>query len=237
MYAGRVLTLARQWEALSSSLPKGWGDARLLLRIETPGRTERANALLAPLTSSRYGDEVRFSCSRASGPGESACRRLLARLDAERIRGTLELVSAVETKPQVAAETPDLPAALVASAQPGRAPFGEPLAPQWDETLDELPPDWSDVYAEVEITSSDLLERTALLIGPLNPARDGERLAFRFRSARSFGYGASAGMVRRCFERVDNERIPAQFRLLRALSDTKPVATQGPVWYVGGKAV
>jgi hypothetical protein len=24
---------------------------------------------------------------------------------------------------------------------------------------------------------------------------------------------------------------------LRALSDTKPVYTQGPVWYVGGRAV
>jgi hypothetical protein len=26
-------------------------------------------------------------------------------------------------------------------------------------------------------------------------------------------------------------------RVLRALSDTEPVYTQGPVWYVGGKTV
>jgi hypothetical protein len=26
-------------------------------------------------------------------------------------------------------------------------------------------------------------------------------------------------------------------RILRVLSDTKPVGTQGPVWYVGGKVV
>jgi hypothetical protein len=26
-------------------------------------------------------------------------------------------------------------------------------------------------------------------------------------------------------------------RILHALSDTKPVSTQGPVWYVGGKTV
>ena len=28
-----------------------------------------------------------------------------------------------------------------------------------------------------------------------------------------------------------------EVRILRVLSDTKPVATQGPVWYVGGKVV
>ena len=61
--------------------------------------------------------------------------------------------------------------------------------------------------------------------------------AGRFRCARAFGYGASPGMVRRSLERVDDERLPGTFRLLRALSDTKPVYTQGPVWYVGGKAV
>ena len=100
-----------------------------------------------------------------------------------------------------------------------------------EDALANIDPD------DVEITSSDLLDRVALLMAPLNPARDGERLAFRFRCARSFGYGASPGMVQRCLERVDDERMPGTFRLLRALSDTKPVHTQGPVWYVGGKAV
>jgi len=134
------------------------------------------------------------------------------------------------------ATTPDLPAGgLVPSTLRARAHGA--LAPAWEAALEELPPDWSDIYAEVEITSSDLLERTALLMAPCNPARDGERLAFRFRCARTFGYGASPGMVRRCLERIDEEGIPACFDLLRALADTKPVYTQGPVWYVGGKAV
>jgi hypothetical protein len=44
-------------------------------------------------------------------------------------------------------------------------------------------------------------------------------------------------MVERCLERVDAEGIRGRFTLLRALSETKPVYTQGPVWYVGGKAV
>ena len=43
-------------------------------------------------------------------------------------------------------------------------------------------------------------------------------------------------MVRRCLARLDEEGIPGEVRVLRALSDTHPVGTQGPVWYVGGKA-
>ena len=44
-------------------------------------------------------------------------------------------------------------------------------------------------------------------------------------------------MVERCFQRLDERGIPAEVRILRALADTRPVATQGPVWYVGGKVV
>jgi hypothetical protein len=42
-------------------------------------------------------------------------------------------------------------------------------------------------------------------------------------------------MARRCFERVDEDGIEAVTRVLRVLSDTDMVATQGPVWLVGGK--
>jgi hypothetical protein len=230
------LTLARQWQKLRQSLPESWGDVRLLLRVRNPAHAERANALLAPLTSGRHGTEIRFAVARRSGPGINAVARLLARLDAEHVDGELEVVTVVGTEPEPrGSETSDLPAALLAKPLPARD--RSPLAPQWDDALLLLPPDWTDIYAEVEITSSDLLDRVALLMAPLNPARDGERLAFRFRCARSFGYGASPGMVQRCLERIDEERMPGTFRLLRALSDTKPVFTQGPVWYVGGKAV
>jgi hypothetical protein len=44
-------------------------------------------------------------------------------------------------------------------------------------------------------------------------------------------------MTRRCFERLDDEEIRGSVRVLRALSDTQPVQTQGPVWYVGGRSV
>ncbi len=98
-------------------------------------------------------------------------------------------------------------------------------------------PDWSDVFAEIELTSSDHLEPGALALAPLNPARYGDSSGLRFRCARLFGYGASPGMVRRCLERLDERDIPGAISIVRALSDTKPVATQGPVWYIGGKVV
>jgi hypothetical protein len=44
-------------------------------------------------------------------------------------------------------------------------------------------------------------------------------------------------MTRRCLERVDQESIRAELRILRVLSDTDPVHTQGPVWYVEGRSV
>ena len=75
------------------------------------------------------------------------------------------------------------------------------------------------------------------MLAPVNPARAGKRLAYRFRVARLFGYGASEEMARRCLERLDQEGITGEVRILHALSDTKPVSTQGPVWYVGGKTV
>ena len=44
-------------------------------------------------------------------------------------------------------------------------------------------------------------------------------------------------MVGRCLTRLDEQGIPGEVTILRSLSDTKPVGTQGPVWYVGGKVV
>jgi hypothetical protein len=111
------------------------------------------------------------------------------------------------------------------------------LAATWDAEVAALPPDWSDVYAELELRSTDNLEQGALLAAPINPARVDERPAFRFRCARRFGYGAAPGMVRRCLERLDSADIRGEVHILRALSDTKPWATQGPVWYVDGRPV
>jgi hypothetical protein len=212
--------LADEWRSIERELPDNWSDARLLLRVRDESEAERAAAILTPLMPGRNGREIRFYTARGgAGASPDAVRRMLRRLDEEGIRSELELVSAAEPEPGV-----------LAAPEPR-------LAEAWDASVATLPPDWSDLYVELELTSSDQLDRAALLLSPVNPARFGGKPAFRFRVARRFGYGASAGMVRRCLERMDAEEIKGQLRILRVLSDTDPVATQGPVWYVEGKAV
>ncbi len=216
----RPVKLVDQWREIQSRLRDGWTDARLELTVRDPARADRAAVLLGPLTPVRRGNRFRFYASaHGAGPAPSAVERALGRLDEERVEAELKLLESAA--PVV--EAPSEPRATLAGA--------------WDAQLEGLPPDWSDLYAEVELTSTDHLDRAALLMAPLNPSRFDDRPAFRFRSARRFGYGASPGMVRRCLERLDAEGIRGEVRILWALSDTQPVATQGPVWYVGGKAV
>jgi hypothetical protein len=219
-----AMRLLDQWRAIEEGLPAGWPDARLELTPESPERLDRAAALLAPLMPGRTAKSIRFFVARrGAGPSAEALGRALRRLDRAGIRGRLELVSSGE---------PTIEAAVT---EAGTAQAT--LAASWDAEAAALPPDWSDVYAEIEFRSSDQLERAALLLAPLNPARFGGRPGFRFRAAREYGYGASPGMVRRCLERLDEEDIRGRVRVLRVLSDSRPVATQGPVWYVGGRAV
>ena len=213
------MRLVHQWREIERALPEGWRDVRLKVAIDDPTRVERASALLGPAAPGRSGSDLFFFAARGGvGVGPEAVRRLLARLDNERIGGRVELLATQE-------------------AERTETTHRETVAESWDAALAALPSDWSDVYGEVEITSSDHLEPTALYLSPVNPARFGGALAFRFRCARVRGYGASPEMVRRCLERLDEHDIRASVRILRALSETHSVATQGPVWYVGGKPV
>jgi hypothetical protein len=214
--------LVAQWRRIRAELPAEWRDARISLAVADESRLGRAAALLGPATPGRSGATLLFATSPAGGAvGPDAVERLLQRLDRERIGGTLALVSAGERPAE--AEEPAVAAATLAAA--------------WDVAIAGLPADWSDLLCALEVTSTDYLQRAALLLSPLNPTRDPARAAFRFRVARRFGYGASAQMARRCLERVDADGIRGRVSILRALSDTHNVATQGPVWYVEGKAV
>ena len=216
----RPVSLVDQWQEILAGLPENWADARLRLTVEGDDAV-RAVANLGPLNPAQRGNMVRFYVTRrGAGASPALVERLLARIDQERIGGTLELVGAGETTEPAAVELKQAT-----------------LAATWDAELAALPPDWTDIYAEVELVSSDWLERAALLMAPVNPARYGGTPGFRFRVARLFGYGASPDMTRRCLERVDQEEIGGQLRILRVLSDTKPVYTQGPVWYVEGRSV
>jgi hypothetical protein len=211
--------LVDQWTRIEEGLDPKWRDARLDLVVDDDAQLSRASALLAPASPGRTGNAIRFTTSRGGTMvGPEAVRRMLKRIDDERIGGTLTLVSSGEAAPE--------PVITRAS-----------LAAEWDAALTVLPADWSDLLCELELTSSDHIERGALLLAPLNPIQGTGRPGFRFRCAHTFGYGASSGMVRRCLARLDEERIPGEVRVLRAMSDTHPVATQGPVWRIGERSV
>ena len=213
------MSLVGQWRAIENDLPAAWGEARLSLAVSDEGRRSRAAGLLGPLTPGRSGDTLRFSAVRyRAGASPAAVTRALSRLDDDRIGGDLSLVS-----------TEDAPAVEAVPRTSASAAFRAGLA--------TLPGDWSDAWVEARFVSTDHVERAALLCAPLNPARTDDGFGFRFRTARRSGYGASPAMAERCFERLDDQGILATVEILRALSETEHVHTQGPVWYVDGKVV
>jgi hypothetical protein len=215
----RPLTLVERFNEIERGLPADWAEARLTLTVADDARCDRAAALLGPANPGRLGKTIRFTTARGgAGVAADGLRRLLRRLDAESIRGELELVGAK-------------------AGAPTELRAHESLHSRWERALATLPTDWSDVYAEVRFDSTDYVERAALLLAPLNPSRYGGPAGLRFRCAHHFGYGVSPGMAARCFGRCDEDGITGQVEILRALSDTNPVATQGPVWVVGGRAV
>jgi hypothetical protein len=210
--------LVDQWRAIEAELPEGWTDVRLDVVVETASDRPRAAALLGPANPGRVGDALRLHARRGGeGVGAEGVRRLFGRMDEARVWSSLELVDV--SRP--AAASPEASSSLAA---------------RWNELVASLPPDWSDLHAELTLRSSDYLPRAALLCAPLNPTR-ADGLAFRFRVARRAGYGTSPAMVRRCLERLDAEEIRGDVELLRVLCETRHVATQGPVFRVAGRSV
>ena len=213
-----------QWQLLRANLPGDWERVRLSFSVEDPSQISAAAGVLGPLGAGRYEGQVRIEVHNSAVGGPEALRNLLRALDRKRIWGTLELVGVPTTtvRPTV--------------GEPAPAPRSL-LAESWDAALETLPPAWSDLLCELEVDSSDYLTRGALLGAPLNPTRNADALALRFRVARTKGYGAPPGLVRRCLERMDADGITGEITLLNALSETDNVYTQGPVWRVAGRSV
>jgi hypothetical protein len=211
------VAIVADFRRIQQELPERWQTTRLRLTVPDDGDCARAAALLGPTNPGRHGKVIHFELRRG-GVSPDRIRELLRRLDSEGIEGSLELVEAV---------SPDAP---VAAPEPG-------LAAAWDEAAATLPDDWSDLYGEVELPSTDYIEPAALRLSPLNPRREGQYAVFRFRAARTFGYGAAPEMVRRCLERLDEAGITGKLRIVNVFSDTYPVRTQGPVWFAGGRIV
>jgi len=214
-----LLRLVEQLSGIERDLVDDWAELTLQLTLPDERRVERAAALLAPANPGRFATRIRFAVDRGGpGIGPEAARRLLRRLDQERIDGTLDLLN-----------TRKAPAEALSKK--------ELLRNQWERRLAPLPADWSDLYAQVILDSTDYLEPAALLLAPINPARFGDAATFRFRAAHHFGYGVSPEMAARCFARCDEQGITGAVEIVHVLSDTQPIGTQGPVWFVGGRNV
>jgi hypothetical protein len=212
-----------QWRGLEAELGDSWERARLAFAVDDGEAVADAAAVLGPIGPGRVGNELRFEVRRRGG-GPEKLRNLLGHLDRKRVWGDLTLVEverAEAGEPRV--EIPEQPRASLAAA--------------WDAEVAKLPAGWRDLLCELELDSTDYLARAALLGAPLNPTRNPDAIALRFRASSGGGYGTAAGMVRRCLERMDAEGITGSTRVLTALSDTENVATQGPVWRVAGKSV
>jgi len=209
---------ADQWVLLEQDLGSEWSEARLSFAPE--GSTADAAVILAPLGPGRVEGELRFHVTRA-GSGPERLRNLLERLDRRRVWGTLSLIESIQEAPVSTQETTR--AALLANA--------------WDEAVAKLSPGWSDLLCELELDSSDHVPRAALLGAPMNPTRNPDAIALRFRVSGKQGYGVSPGMARRCFERMDADGITGRITVLGGLSDTENAVTQGPVWRIAGRSV
>ena len=210
------MPLAERWNQVERGLDPRWTEATLSLAINDDTARSRAAALLGPAGPGVGNRLIRFTVStRGTGIGPEAARRLLRRIDGEGIVGRLELVETHGLRPEPEEEV------------------ARSLAVEWQKALEALPSDWSDVVAELELHSSADVDRAAVLCAPINPIQSTGRPGFRFRCASSHGYGASAGMVGRCLERLDEAGITGRVRITRALSDVNPVGTQGATFDVG----
>lgn len=225
------MTLGERLDELLKVLPDGWALATVVVTVADPTATDRAALILGPLSPGRSGPSFRLRLSRAGGqaPSVDAVRRALERLEREGVDARLSMPdTAVEVAP---------PAAPQVTAPP-RERARTSLAAAYDEIAARLPKDWSDLHLEVELASSDDVERAALLMAPVNPfLADDARSALRFRVARTYGYGAAPQMGRRVLARLDEDEIRGTLRLLRVHSDVKPAHTQGLVWREAGRAV
>jgi hypothetical protein len=221
------MALAERVDEILRGLPRDWERARLDLTLEEPEDADRAALILAPATPGRSG--ARFTIhvhdgTKGLAPTPELVRRVVSRLDDAGIKGRLRLAEHERPAPGPAAAAP------TASERPT-------LATSWDALIRRLPPDWSDLYGEIELDSTDYLDRGALLLAPINPARVPGPPSFRFRAASRTGYGAASVMARRAFERLDDEGLTGRIRVLRVLSDTSAPFSQGPVWREDGRAV
>jgi hypothetical protein len=214
--------LVERWSEIQAALPQGWQRAAVTLEVENADDADRAAVVLGPAAPWRVGSRFRIDVGRQTGPvgaDPGLVERMLARLDGEGIAGGLEL-----------AATEEADAAPEVSTR-------HSAPEEWQELVDALPPDWSHALIRLTLDSSDYVDRAALLLAPANPQLVDGRSTLQIRVANRVGYGVASEMLRRCLERLDHEAITGRIEIVQTVSDAHPVATQGPVFRLGGRSV
>ncbi len=107
----------------------------------------------------------------------------------------------------------------------------KPLLQQWDAILADEPTDWENLFVELTIEDNEQMEAAGLALCPLNPWHgDSWRSGFfRFRVARTFGYGADDQLTRNMLAKLDTRGIAGELKILRSIDHFQPVFTQGTV--------
>ena len=143
-----------------------------------------------------------------SGTPPELVRRVLARLDEAGSAGRVRL-----SESSVRPRGPAAPRAARAEERDAWA--------SWDALRRRLPPDWSDLYAEIELDSSDYLDRGALLLAPVNPPAPAGASSFRAR-ANSRATASRPGWPAVPSSASTTRGSAGALRVLRVLSDTNP---------------
>jgi hypothetical protein len=104
------------------------------------------------------------------------------------------------------------------------------LVESWDALLACEPDDWSQLTAHLRLDDPERLEEAALLMCSANPwhGANWRSGVLDFRVARTFGYGASAQLVRGLLRRLDDHGITGALAITASMDAVLPVGTQGP---------
>ena len=167
------MSVAQQWKVIGSELPDDVGARLAAARVARSRRPP-----IRPLQRWRRPARTasrRRSCSSRS-PATAALSDPKASRDCSRASPPARCRSRIR-RPRPRRSSARSPRSSTAGTR--RSP--------------DLPSDWSDLYAEIEFTSSDYIEPAAVLCIQMNPRRDGTRAAFNFRAARLAGYGVAPG--------------------------------------------
>jgi hypothetical protein len=104
------------------------------------------------------------------------------------------------------------------------------LAAEYHEILETLPPDWSDLYFELELPDEQRLDEARLMMAQAQLERiPGYRTRFSFRVSNTRGYGCYAPLAESCLAKLDTRLIGGYLSLERVLTAVEPNMTQGPV--------